>query len=64
MIPINCELCKKHLEDTFFIEKYKTKDVCEIDNKITSELLGFECEDFKLSKWVLVQYLEKLRNKK
>ena len=58
-VPISCQLCKYHLEDEFFIEEYKSKDVCHLDDEISSNLIGFGCEEFKFSKWALVDYLEK-----
>ncbi len=59
-LPLNCELCKQHLEDDDFIEEYGTKNVCGLDGDINPKLIGFGCEGFKLSKWALVEYFEKV----
>ncbi len=59
-LPLNCELCKYHLEDDDFIEEHGTKHVCGFDDDINPGLIGFGCDEFKLSKWALVEYLQKL----
>ena len=62
-VPVNCRICKFLLNDSDFIEKYKTQYVCSSNDGIDPKLLGIECEAFKLGKWSLVEFLEALIKK-
>ncbi len=56
-IPLNCKLCKKFLQDEDLIGETGKPYACDIDGELTSTLIGFGCEYFKLGKWALVEYL-------
>jgi len=58
-IPISCQICEFFLKDDDFIEEFKTKFVCSFDDEINPKLLGFGCEEFKIGKWVLVDFLKR-----
>ncbi len=57
-IPIHCRICKYFLQDDNFIDDYYTKYVCNFDEEISNELLGFECKEFKIGKHQLVEFME------
>ena len=63
-IPVNCQICEFFLEDDYFIEEFKTKFVCSSNNEVNATFLGYECEDFKIGKWDLVGFLERLSSEK
>lgn len=58
--PFACRLCKYLLNDDYFKKEYKTSYVCEFDGVIEPKLIGFGCEEMKLGKWQIVEYLKKL----
>lgn len=60
-IPLNCKLCKKFLEDDYFLEENKIPYACGLDGKAK---FSEYCDDgFKLGKWNLVEFLKKLMEK-
>lgn len=63
-IPMPCRICKYILEDEDFIEEFNTKYVCSFDEDINPKLLGFGCEEFKIGKWALAEFLKALINEK
>lgn len=63
-IPINCQICKHFLEDDYFIEEFGTKFVCTFNEEINPVFSGYDCGDFKIGKWELVGFLERLSGEK
>lgn len=63
-IPINCQICEHFLEDDYFIEEFNTKFVCDANDEINPVFLGEECEEFKIGKWYLVDFLKRLSSEK
>lgn len=58
-IPISCQICEFFLEDDDFIEEFKTKFVCSFDDEINPEFSRINCGEFKIGKWVLVEFLKR-----
>ena len=61
-IPINCQICECFLEDDNFIKEHGSKFVCGSNDEINPIFIGdnCECEDFKIGKWHLVEFLKRL----
>ena len=59
-IPVNCQICEHFLEDDYFIEEFGTKFVCTSNDEIDPVFLGYDCEDFKIEKWLLVEFLKRM----
>jgi len=62
-IPIACQICKSFLEDDEFIKKFKTKSICCFDDEINPKFSEY-CEEFKIGKWNLVEFLKRLSGEK
>lgn len=55
-IPIACQICDFFLEDDEFVKEFKTRFVCSFDNEI-EPTFSDSCEEFKIGKWNLVDFL-------
>ena len=63
-IPVACQICEFFLEDDDeFIKEFKTKFVCCFDDEINPKFSEY-CEEFKIGKWNLVEFLKRLSGEK
>lgn len=57
-ISIQCRICEHFLQDEVFVKEFNTKFVCDFDDDIDADLMGVSCEEFKVGKWHLVEFLK------
>lgn len=56
--PLHCRLCKFLLNDDKFKKEYRNSYVCVLESKPTTKYVD-ACDDFMISKWQLVEFLDK-----